>query len=234
MENGSLSASHRRRLDSLPPAAPGEPSPDCPVYRHIKLWRTCRDAGRGHRRRGAGDADLLRRAARAPVGQRGVARPVVMATPTAAPPAAASAAAAAPSEEEAYAAEVLDCLREEFKKDLEQSTVVEKLRAIEERLRKNGKLIQRNHALRGQREHSDQLGETGTRATRKEVEKRFVHYCYVCDKFVIGKWQTHRTRPQLVAFDRLRGVAPGETRQCHLRQTRVCLRWLCPSRAVLK
>eukprot|EP01043_Picozoa_sp_COSAG02_P054009 COSAG02_NODE_6052_length_3841_cov_1.903795_4_plen_92_part_00 len=39
-------------------------------------------------------------------------------------------------------------------------------------------------SILGQKEYSDQLGETGTRENRKEVEKRFVHYCYVCDKFV--------------------------------------------------
>ena len=39
--------------------------------------------------------------------------------------------------------------------------------------------------------------------SRKEVEKRFVHFCYVCDKFVIGRWQTHKTRAHVAQLTKM-------------------------------
>jgi hypothetical protein len=117
------------------------------------------------------------------------------------PPPAAAAAAAVPDnqDEEDAAKKVVDCLRTEFRPDAllqNESTAVGKLRLIEQALREPGGLVLApKDALRGRQCHSEQLGvKSGDGNPRKEAEKQFVHYCYLCSKFVVGKWQDHSGR----------------------------------------
>jgi hypothetical protein len=106
--------------------------------------------------------------------------------------------------EEDAAKKVVDCLRTEFRPDAlrlqNESTAVGKLRLIEQALREPGGLggehvLAPKDALRGRRCRSEQLGvKSGVGNIRKEAEKKFVHYCYLCSRFVVGKWQDHYGR----------------------------------------
>jgi hypothetical protein len=94
---------------------------------------------------------------------------------------------------------VLECLRPEYKPDslnlAVEATSVGKLRLIEEAMRRRGVLIERKRALGGQKECSEQLGErSGPGNPPKTAVKRYVHRCYVCDKWYVGKWQEHQRR----------------------------------------
>ena len=118
------------------------------------------------------------------------------AQPPVPPPAAAAQPALSAAAE--HAKLVVECLRPELKEGaavVESSTPQVQLEAIKlHMLRPGGPLMDRGDALRGRHEASEQLGVNSNKrkgVSHDDAVKGYVHYCYICQMFCVGKWQTH-------------------------------------------